>query len=298
MMTIAASPRAFKGHFGVIQNNAIHSWLALHPKPQVILFGNEEGTATIALELGICHIPDPACSEYGTPLLSDIIETTRRRSVNKLLCYVNADILLLEEWSYALQSVMRQMDRFLVVARRLNINIAERINFEQWNGFRKKELIAGGGAGPNHSIDVFVFPRETYRDVPPFSIGRPWFDQWFIKAARVNRMPVVDVTRVAQAIHQNHDYSHVKGGLDCVLGGEEAEKNLRLYGEKAHRFTLVDATHELTPEGKISRLVLRKPVFQTKRFLWDIFINRTSAVRHRLGLPRRTRVEVTARWQR
>jgi hypothetical protein len=228
--------------------------------------------------------------------LSDIIETTRQRSVNKLLCYVNADILLLEEWSYALQSVVRQMDRFLVVARRLNVNVSQRINFEEWSGLHKKELIAGGAAGSNNSIDVFVFPRETYRDVPPFSIGRAWFDHWFIKAARLNRIPVVDVTRVAQAIHQNHDYSHVKGGLDWVLRGQEAEKNRRLYGEEGFlRYTLVDATHELTPKGKISRLVLRKPAFKTRNFLYELFINRTSAVRHRLGLRPRTRVKSDGR---
>jgi hypothetical protein len=296
MMTIATSPKAFKGHFGVIQKNAIHSWLALRPQPQVFLFGNEEGTATIASELGIGHIPNPACSEFGTPLLSDIIETTRQRSVNKLLCYVNADILLLEGWSYALQSVMRQMDRFLVVARRLNVNVSQRINFEEWSGLDKKNLLAGGAPGPNHSIDVFVFPRETYRDVPPFSIGRPWFDVWFIKAARVNNMPIVDVTRVAQAIHQNHDYSHIKGGLDSVLGGQEAEKNQRLHGERDFlRYTLLDATHELTRKGKIKRLVLRKPVYEAGHFLWYLFLTRTFALRRRLGLRRRTRVEGDAR---
>jgi hypothetical protein len=136
-----------------------------------------------------------------------------------------------------------------------------------------------------------VFPKETYRDVPPFSIGRAWFDHWFIKAARLNGMPIVDVTRVAQAIHQNHDYSHVKGGLEWVLGGQEAEKNQRLYGEKdLLRYTLLDATHELTPTGRIRRIFLRKSVFKTRHFLWYSFLDHTFALRNRLGLRRRTSV--------
>jgi hypothetical protein len=289
MMTIAASPKAFKGHFGVIQSNAVRSWLALRPQPQIILFGNEEGTAGVASQLGICHVPNPACNECGTPLLSDIIETTRQRSVHELLCYVNADILLLEEWSFALQRVMSQMDRFLVVARRLNVNVGQPINFEEWNGLRRKELMAAGEAGTNHAIDVFVFPKATYLDVPPFAIGRPWFDHWFIKAARVNGIPVVDVTSVAQAVHQNHDFSHVKGGLRSVLGGQEAEKNQRLYGEKdRHHYTLLDATHVLTRRGGMRSVVLRKPVYQVRQFLWYGFLTLTLPVRTRLGLRRRT----------
>jgi hypothetical protein len=289
MITIATNPKPFIGHFGVIQKNAIHSWLALRPKPQVILFGNEQGTGAIASELGLEHVPNPACNEYGTPLLSDIIETTRQRSANGLLCYINADIVLLPEWAGALQTVTQHMSRFLVVARRLNVNVTEPINFEEWNESQRQKVFAGAGAGTNHSIDVFVFPRETYRDVPPFSIGRPYFDLWFIKAARVNGLPVIDVTRVAQAIHQNHDYSHVKGGLDWVLGGREAQRNLALYGEKLYAFTLLDATHDLTPEGRIRRIFLRKPVFKTKYFIWDTFINRTFTLRKRLGLHRHPR---------
>ena len=223
-ITIAAVPKPFAGHFGVIQKNAIQSWLALRPQPQVILFGNEEGTAAIASELGLEHVPNPACSEYGTPLLDDIIATTRKRSIHDLLCYVNADIILLPEWTRALKAVRQQMERFLVVARRLNVDVTERVNLENRNEPKVRKLLAGGSRGPQYAIDVFVFPKKIYQHVPPFCIGRPWFDRWFIKAARGEKLPLIDVTPVAPAVHQNHDYSHVKGGLNWVWAGGEGQR--------------------------------------------------------------------------
>ena len=56
MLTIFALPKAFHGHFGVIERNAITSWTRLQPKPEIILFGDDEGTANIADKLGLQHV--------------------------------------------------------------------------------------------------------------------------------------------------------------------------------------------------------------------------------------------------
>lgn len=45
MLTIFAAPKPFYGYIGVIQTNAIQSWLLLRPECEVILFGDEEGMA-------------------------------------------------------------------------------------------------------------------------------------------------------------------------------------------------------------------------------------------------------------
>ena len=37
------------------------------------------------------------------------------------------------------------------------------------------------------------------------------------------------------------------------------------------RFTLLDATHELTPEGKIKKVHFRKLRFNARKFLHDVF---------------------------
>ena len=68
MLTIFAIPKAFKGQFDAIQHNAIRSWVQLDPKPEVVLFGDDEGTAEIANELGLRHIPEIAVCGCQVPL--------------------------------------------------------------------------------------------------------------------------------------------------------------------------------------------------------------------------------------
>ena len=51
MLTIFAIPKAFRGHTATIQRNAITSWTMLHPRPEILLFGNESGTEEICREL-------------------------------------------------------------------------------------------------------------------------------------------------------------------------------------------------------------------------------------------------------
>ncbi len=48
MLTIFTAPKSFYGHIGVIQTNAIRSWLLLCPECEIILFGGEEGIAEVA----------------------------------------------------------------------------------------------------------------------------------------------------------------------------------------------------------------------------------------------------------
>src|SRR5712691_9090902 len=98
MLTIFALPKRFRGHFGVIQRNAISQWARLRPRPEILLFGNEEGTGEIALELGVRHIPEMKCNEYGTPLLSDLFAKAHALASHDILCYVNADIMLLGDF--------------------------------------------------------------------------------------------------------------------------------------------------------------------------------------------------------
>ena len=46
--TFFAMPKAFRGHVGMIQRNAIGSWLRLTPRPEILLFGDDEGIAEFA----------------------------------------------------------------------------------------------------------------------------------------------------------------------------------------------------------------------------------------------------------
>jgi len=291
-LTICAVAKAFRGHFGVIQRNAITSWTKLEPAPEIILFGTEPGTAEIASELGLVHVPEVARNRQGTPLLEDIFGGAEKRGSGEVFAYVNADIILPREFTAGVGKVREKFEKFLAVGRRTNLEVNEAMDFRPgWEEELRERLRREGHLESHTAIDVFVFPRGTYVGVPPLAIGRVWFDQWCIKYARKNGLPVVDLTRFAPIVHQMHDYSHVAGGRELgAYGGVEADENLRYYGERPHTYTILSATHVMREDGTIRRAFWRREAALVKGFLWEVFVHRTHEVRKRLGLSGGERV--------
>src|SRR5262245_33530010 len=83
-ITLFAMPKAFSGHIGIIQRNAITSWTRLSPRPQIILFGDEDGTAELAAELGVQHVPQVARNELGTPLVNSVFQQAHQFAEHRL----------------------------------------------------------------------------------------------------------------------------------------------------------------------------------------------------------------------
>jgi len=288
---ICTAAKPFRGHISVIQRNAIASWTKLEPRPQVMLFGAEEGTAETARDFGLTHIPEVSRNRHGTPLLADILAQAEEHTAGELLAYVNADIILLQKFAEGIARVCARFPKFLAVGRRTNLDITEPLEFgPAWQQRLQDRLDREGRLETHTGIDFFVFPRGVYRDVPPLAIGRVWFDQWFIKRARQQHLPVVDLTAFSPIAHQNHDYCHVPGGRNLgTYGGPEAEENLALYGERPHTYTILSATHVMTQNGHIRRVVFRKQAEAMRTFLWKIFVHRTHKMRKRCGLTRGAR---------
>jgi hypothetical protein len=286
-LTILAVPKAFHGHIGVIQRNAIASWTSLHPRPDIRLYGTEDGMAEAASILGVRHETEIARNEFGTPMLDDLLARARQFTQTPLLCYVNSDIILLQEFIDAVTAVHKRFPQFLGVAHRLNVNLDEAIDFAH-NGEEKlrREILPKGVPGNPTAIDLFVFPPNTYTNVPQLVLGRAWFDQWLIKDARARKTPVVDITRVARAIHQNHEYLHIAGGQQGAYWGEEARRNLTIYGGVPHTHTLLDVSHELLEDGRIRPVHFRRTSAAVRNLFWKAFIQPTVGIRKKLGLSR------------
>ena len=287
-LTVLATPKRFHGHIGIIQRNAIGSWTHLLPRPEIYLFGDEPGTIEIATELHLHYLGDIARNEFGTPLLNDLLKRARELSSTQLLCYVNCDIILVQEFLEAIARVQAVFPRFLAVAHRLNIDLSFHLDFTAGGEKRLRgEILPRGVPGDHTAIDFFVFPRDAYLEVPPLALGRAWFDQWLIKEARRLKIPVVDITEAAPAIHQTHAYEHIEGGQKGAYWGEEALRSLAIYGGKPHAFTLLDVTHELTCAGGLRRVHFRREKHVARQWLWQNLVLRTASARARLGLRRR-----------
>jgi len=97
MLTLFSPPKPFSGHIGVIQRNAIQSWLQFGDDVEVLLIGEEEGLEEVAQEFSVKQIKDVKRNDLGTPLVSSIFQLARDHARFSTLCYVNADILLLDD---------------------------------------------------------------------------------------------------------------------------------------------------------------------------------------------------------
>jgi len=248
MFTLFSIPKAFKGHESVIQENAIQSWIRLHPDVEVILCADDPGTEEVARKFNVKYIPDVDRNEYGTPLLNSAFEKVCNVARHRLLYYVNADIILMGDFVKAAELI--KFPEFLVVGQRWDLDVGGPLDFEGggWEG-RLRGLIAKyGRLHPPGGIDYFLFPRDTALiDLPPFAVGRPHWDNWFIYKALKLGIPVVDATRVVTAVHQNHDYVHVKNRRGKRSDGLEGDRNLEVGSTGGEYFCNISyATHVIT----------------------------------------------------
>ncbi len=243
MISLFSTAKAFDGHTAVIQENALDSWRALAPDVEVLLFGDDPGTAEAARLRGFRHFPNVERTEHGTPLLSDIFRQAVEKASNQIICYVNADIILRPDFVAALRQVAEQYDRFLAVAQRVNLEITERLSFDE-DAARAlaKQMCREGLVEPPDGIDFFAFTRRAAVSLPPFAVGRPCWDNWLIMDAKRRGIPVVDVTPVCRIVHQNHGYRHVPQGSGRNWEGPEADANRALAAIAGDSFSPADYT--------------------------------------------------------
>jgi hypothetical protein len=248
MITIFTVPKPFSGHISIIQRNAIQSWKLLHPMCEIILLGEDEGTAGVAKTFGLRHISEIARNQFGTPLVSSIFKVAESAASYEILCYVNADIILMGDFMFAIQRFAKLRRKFLAVGQRHDLEIGHAIQFSEldWEQKLRNLVVTKGKLHPPYGIDYFIFRKSTFNDIPAFALGRTAWDNWLIYHARCLHIPVIDATGTITAIHQNHGYGHVKGGFQQIWKGAESKENLSLAGNIAIPFSTMDATHILT----------------------------------------------------
>lgn len=245
VLVIGAVPKPFVGHIGVIQRNAICSWSRL-PGVHVVVFGNEAGVAEAARDLGVEHVPDVSRNIHGTPLLPGVLAALRQRAQGGICCYANADIVLLGDWLQAISAVSTHAKRWLAVGECWNVDLRHDLSWDDDTEKALHRLVhASGKRRGKTAIDYFCFSADLLTHCPDLAVGRAYFDNWMLRAARDEGAVVCDLTEVACVLHQNHDYAHISGGFLETRFGTEAGENLRLAGGYRRLDTLFDCTHRL-----------------------------------------------------
>jgi hypothetical protein len=276
VLTLFSIPKPFTGDAGDRQRNALASWRALGDDVEVILVGDDEGVSGAAATTGVGHVGDVARNEAGTPRLDDAFRRLDAVARHPLRCFVNADIVLLDDFLPALRCLLGWRSHWLALGRSrdafLPIGAADRAD---WQTDVRRRALAGvlRGAG---AMDWFVFERALFADLPPFAVGRAGFDNWMVWRARSLRVPVVDATADVVAVHQSHGYGHLAGGKREAYLGSEADRNREFAGGSRHLYSICDATHRLR-DGRVRRnpgAILRSGDL-VRRARWKLGLDRT-----------------------
>ena len=300
MLTFFTTAKPFRGHNAIIQRNALKSWTLLRPDVEVILFGDEEGAAKAAGELKIRHETRVERNEFGTNRLDSMFHRTQQIARHETLCYINCDILLMRDFCTALQRVRVAHAHFLMVGRRWDTNVQAPIHFESpdWEARLRARVLLEGKRRTAEWIDYFVFSRGPLgANVPPFAVGRPFWDNWFVWRALDSEYPVIDASAVVLAVHQNQNYGHHPQGKPGVLHGAESCRNSQLAGGWRHLRTIADAMEVLSANGlrpnrtrhwstakRYARQAGRTLLYGILQRAWFALLGLTRPLRAELGL--------------
>jgi hypothetical protein len=250
MLTVFAIPKPFVGHTGIIQRNAVRSWCRLHEEVDVILFGNHVSIRREAAELKVRHVGEIETNKYGTPLISHVFDLARQDAGHETRCYVNADVILTGDLVRALRQI--PFPEFVMTGRRCNVDVTKPLEFAEphWQEDLRRLLKESGELALRWALDYFLMRgSRVLENIPPFAVGRPMWDNWFLYHARRKAIPLIDAGVMAMAVHQNHDYHHVPERRGWKWNGPEADANRALTAGLDHVYTLDDATHVLTEWG-------------------------------------------------
>ena len=211
-------PGSFKGEVAIIQRHAILSWKSLNPNIEIILFGDAAGTAEIARELSLTHIPQ--VKQMGREMLTKVKEIAQFPAI----AYVEPTTILTPAFVNATQATFNRLEEFLIFGQCWEIAVDDSLDLSTATWHRQlQHLIEDSGyLTPGNTDNYLVFPQQLLDSVA---------------TADENKNLILDL-----ANRQN--YSSIDASQMMIA----AKQNCRLPASELVESNLVDrATHQLKP---------------------------------------------------
>lgn len=235
-------PKPWISPFKEIQTAAVKSWQQL--SDTVTLLGDDEGTPDKAKQLGTQFYPNIRKNEWGTPLVSDIFQHIQSSSHSDVMCYINTDIVLGDDFKSTVSAIVRDKtlgEQWLAIGCRTDLDLDT--SFISETNIHLEGRKRGVSHGPS-GIDYFIFPRGLFSFVYPFALGKFVWDQWLVGNVHRRGIPVIDCSKTIFAVHLNAPW-FFRGGVEkrreTIEESEEAKRNR---GFDYYKRTIADgATH-------------------------------------------------------
>lgn len=180
--------------FEKVQRDAIESWLAINPAPEIIIVGNDFGTAEICKEYNLTHVPNVKTSASGTPYCNHFIWEAEKAASCATMLLCSGDIIIKQDTVDAALALLyqNQIKEYCVCARKLHVDITDGVKTDvRWATWQ---------AG-----DYWLHTKGIFDDMPDFLIGRHKNEKWMFKSL-CNKNALVDGSDVITVWHQQHPH--------------------------------------------------------------------------------------------
>ncbi|MCK5347412.1 MAG: hypothetical protein KAR20_28575, partial [Candidatus Heimdallarchaeota archaeon] len=132
------------------------SWQELNC--ETFLFCNDKGTKQAAKQFGAKHIPEVRRTRANTPVIGQIFKQMQGLTKNDVLVYLNTDIILVRGFVESISYVASQVDNFLVVESRYNLDVDYEIDYKDgWQNEYEHMALTYGKPHPGTGVDYFAF---------------------------------------------------------------------------------------------------------------------------------------------
>ncbi len=217
-----------------IQRASVSSWVNAGAHEVLWLAGKDENYDITRLKLAAnvsrkCRTVQGLLSDFGNiPLINSAFTLADSSSKCEFVVFMNTDIFVLPSFGGTLKAVMRTLSdvsRFLFIGHRIQVSDGPEVVEKVVTGADAERNMqhrwVNGATQPNpHAIDVFVWRRGSYQDVPipPFLIGRNIWDLWLWSYA-VRNWKTIQGGNAFFVFHPVHEKPHQKG--------QEYDENVR-----------------------------------------------------------------------
>lgn len=248
------------GQNTINQTNMLLSLQRLIPRPEVLVFCDQEDAADVSL-LGGQPILEFPRTDRGYPYMDGMYEIAQERAKHDQMVYINADIVVPTNFPWVLRAVEAKFGtNYLIVGQRWDVDLPLWDFDDPYCGLNLYKYVATNGKlhGPTGK-DYFAFKRPLNVEILPFSIMRTNSDNWILLNAIKNGMAVVDATEALFVVHGNHDlYTTSKNVIPGITGANfqddpEVQRNWALSGEDWNRGHIDDAPWILRADGTFDR---------------------------------------------
>jgi len=217
------------GLAGIIQRNAVESWMRILPKENILIVGND--AEHYLIQQGLSYVPVER-NENNVPMLRDVWKHGCSFAGDRIRMYVNGDIILCDDLIPTVRNVSNEYKEFLIVGRRIDVHIDRHLepDFDIMGFVRENGELHG-----KYGADYFIWRGNFYDEIPDFILGRMKWDNWLIWRAINLDVPVFDATDAITVIHQEHPRD--------IMQKEEERHNTRIAGK--NWVGIHKATHKL-----------------------------------------------------